>query len=388
MQLVLKLIAGILAGVLIGLYGPEFIVRLALTAETIIGQLIKFTIPLIILFFITSGIASLPKGSESVLGKTIGLAYGSTIVAGLVAYGLVSGLLPRWVSGAQISSTSVEPELGSFIDIAIPAPLEVMTALVLSFVMGVGISSTGGEVLRKGFVEAKLVIELLLSKVLIPALPIYIAGVFTQMTVAGTVLATLKRFALVLAMAISIHWLWIIVIYGFSALFLGRSTPALLRNMIPAYLTALGTMSSAATIPVSLRSTKANSVSEEIADFTIPLCASIHLSGSTITIVTCAMAVLYLSPDLPQPDLGGMVAFILVLGVTMIAAPGAPGGAVLSALGLLTSMLGFNEAAIALMIALYLAQDSFGTACNVTGDGAIALWVDHFSIEARGESAG
>ena len=147
-------------------------------------------------------------------------------------------------------------------------------------------------------------------------------------------------------------------------------------------------MSSAATIPVSLRSTKANSVSEEIADFTIPLCASIHLSGSTITIVTCAMAVLYLSPDLPQPDLGGMVAFILVLGVTMIAAPGAPGGAVLSALGLLTSMLGFNEAAIALMIALYLAQDSFGTACNVTGDGAIALWVDHFSIEARGESAG
>ena len=150
---------------------------------------------------------------------------------------------------------------------------------------------------------------------------------------------------------------------------------------MPAYFTALGTMSSAATIPVSLRATKANDVSDGVANFTVPLCASIHLSGSTITIVTCATAVMLLTPELALPGLGGMMGFILMLGIVMIAAPGAPGGAVMSAIGLLASMLGFTDAAVALMIALYLAQDSFGTACNVTGDGAIAIWVDKFAGE-------
>ncbi|NMP33245.1 dicarboxylate/amino acid:cation symporter [Thalassotalea sp. M1531] len=381
MNLVLKLIAGIVAGMVLGLYAPDFLIQLLFTIQTLVGQLIKFTIPLIILFYIASGIASLPQGSGSLLGKTVGLAYGSTIVAGTLAFIVASNVLPSLVGGNVLEAAVEGEKLKGFIDISIPPMFEVMTALALAFILGIGISAINAEGLRKGVNEARDIIEVLLSKVIIPALPFYIAGVFAEMTVDGTVFSTLKTFGVVLVLAIIMHWVWITVLYVGSAAAMGKSPAALLKNMLPAYFTALGTMSSAATIPVSLRATKENKVSDSIANFTVPLCASIHLSGSTITIVTCASAVMLLTPELALPGLGGMIGFILMLGVTMIAAPGAPGGAVMSALGLLASMLGFTDAALALMIALYLAQDSFGTACNVTGDGAIALWVDKFADE-------
>ena len=202
------------------------------------------------------------------------------------------------------------------------------------------------------------------------------------MTVACTVVVTLHTLCIVWLAALIMHWLCLTVLYVSTGFLLKRTPLELVKDMLPAYFTALGTMSSAATIPVSLRSSKANNVKEDVANFTVPLCATIHLSGSTITIVTCALAFMFLSPNMDGPSLFGMLPFIMMLGVVMIAAPGAPGGAVMSALGLLTSMLGFNEGAVALMIALYLAQDSFGTACNVTGDGIIALWVDRFSEKA------
>lgn len=381
MNLVLKLIAGIVAGMLVGLYGPDFLIQLLLTVKTLVGQLIKFTIPLIILFYIASGIASLPKGSGSLLGKTVGLAYGSTIIAGTLAFIVASNVLPSLVGGNALEAAVETEKLKGFIDISIPPLFEVMTALALAFILGIGISAINATSLRKGVIEARDIVEVLLSKVIIPALPFYISGVFAEMAVDGTVFSTLKTFGVVLILAIIMHWIWITVLYVGSAAALGKSPAALLKNMLPAYFTALGTMSSAATIPVSLRATKANNVSDGIANFTVPLCASIHLSGSTITIITCATAVMLLTPELAVPGVGGMIPFILMLGVTMIAAPGAPGGAVMSALGLLASMLGFSETAIPLMIALYLAQDSFGTACNVTGDGAIALWVDKFAGE-------
>ncbi|MFD2165862.1 dicarboxylate/amino acid:cation symporter [Thalassotalea euphylliae] len=379
MNLVLKLIAGIVGGMLVGLYGPDFIIQLLFTAQTLIGQLIKFTIPLIILFYIASGIASLPQGSGSLLGKTVGLAYGSTIVAGTLAFIVASTILPSLVSGNALEAAAETEKLKGFLDISIPPLFEVMTALALAFILGIGISAINAKNLRKGINEARDIVEVLLGKVIIPALPVYIAGVFAEMTVDGTVFSTLQTFGVVLVMAIVMHWAWIMVLYVGSGIAMGKSPLTLLKNMLPAYFTALGTMSSAATIPVSLRATKSNNVRDGIANFTVPLCASIHLSGSTITIVTCATAVMLLTPELSLPGIGGMMGFIFMLGVVMIAAPGAPGGAVMSALGLLTSMLGFNEAAVALMIALYLAQDSFGTACNVTGDGAIALWVDKFA---------
>lgn len=378
MKLILKLIAGIVAGILVGLYVPITGVELLFTVKELIGQIISFTIPLIILFFIASGIAGLPKGSGHLLGKTVGFAYSSTIIAGTLAFLLVSAVIP-FLSGGITFEAEVATEIGSFIDLEIPPLMGVMTALVTAFVFGIGMSQLELDTLKKVSDQGRDVIDGLLSKVIIPALPFYIAGVFAEMTVAGTVVDTLQTFGVVLIAALVMHWLWLSVLYIATGVLLKRNPIELVKNMLPAYFTALGTMSSAATIPVSLQSSKANNVKEDVANFTVPLCATIHLSGSTITIVTCAMAVMFLSPSMEVPSLMGMLPLIMMLGVVMIAAPGAPGGAVMSALGLLTSMLGFNEGAVALMIALYLAQDSFGTACNVTGDGIIALWVDRFS---------
>ena len=379
MNLVVKLIAGIISGMLIGLYAPNFLIELVFTGQTIIGQLITFTIPLIIFFYIASGIASLPQGSGSLLGKTVGLAYGSTVIAGTLAYVVASNALSNFTSGSIPEAAENAEQLTGFIELTIPPIFDVMTALALAFIVGIGISAVNAKSLRNGINEARGIIDLLLSKVIIPLLPFYIAGVFAQMSVEGTVFTTLQTFGIVLFLAIIMHWLWLSIMYVTTGMSMGKSPNKLLSNMMPAYFTALGTMSSAATIPVSLKATKDNEVSDEIANFTVPLCASIHLSGSTITLVTCATAVMLLTPELALPSFMGMFGFICMLGITMIAAPGAPGGAVMSALGLLGSMLGFSESALALMIALYMAQDSFGTACNVTGDGAISLWVDKFA---------
>ncbi|WP_440053387.1 dicarboxylate/amino acid:cation symporter [Pseudoalteromonas sp. T1lg65] len=378
MSLILKLVAGILFGMLAGLYLPLVMVELLYTAKVVIGQLISFTIPLIILFFIASGIAGLPKGSGNLLGKTVGFAYGSTIVAGTLAYLLVNLFIPLFDGGVTYQANQSN-ELKGFIDIEIPPLMGVMTALATAFIFGIGISQGQLSALKNVTDQARDVIDALLAKVIIPALPIYIAGVFAEMAVAGTVADTLSTFGIVLVAAVIMHWLWLTLLFVGSGVLLKRNPLALIKNMLPAYFTAIGTMSSAATIPVSLRSSKANGVKEEVANFSVPLCATIHLSGSTITIVTCAIAVMLLSPAMSVPSITQILPFIFMLGVVMIAAPGAPGGAVMSALGLLTSMLGFDEGAVALMIALYLAQDSFGTACNVTGDGVIALWVDKFS---------
>ncbi|WP_323945295.1 dicarboxylate/amino acid:cation symporter [Aeromonas hydrophila] len=378
MKLVLKLVAGILAGLLLGLYAPEWVARVLFTAKTVIGQLITFTIPLIILFFIMSGIASLPKNSGKLLGKTVALSYCSTILAGLFAFTVASNLIPRLTSAAEPTAESAI-KLASYINLEIPPLFGVMSALAAAFVFGIGISATQATDLRRVADQGRDIIDRLLAKVIIPLLPFYIAGVFVEMTVEGTVFATLKTFGVVLVMAIVMHWLWLSVLFVGTGLALGRSPAQLIKNMLPAYFTALGTMSSAATIPVALQASKNNGVSDGIANFTVPLCATIHLCGSTITLVTCATAVMFLSEHLAIPGIGTMLPFIMMLGVIMIAAPGAPGGGVMSALGLLTSMLGFGEASIALMIALYLAQDSFGTACNVTGDGVIALWADRFA---------
>ncbi|MFB2927516.1 dicarboxylate/amino acid:cation symporter [Aeromonas hydrophila] len=379
MKLVIKLIAGILVGLLLGLYAPEWVVYLLFTAKIVIGHLITFTIPLIILFFIMSGIASLPENSGKLLGKTIALSYFSTIVAGLLAFTIASYLIPLLTTATESTVSAANHKLSSYVNLEIPPLFGVMSALAAAFVFGIGISVTGATELHRVADQGRDIIERLLAKVIIPLLPFYIAGVFVEMTVEGTVFTTLKTFGVVLLMAIVMHWFWLSLLFISTGLALSRSPIVLIKNMLPAYFTALGTMSSAATIPVALQSNKNNGVRDDIVNFTVPLCATIHLSGSTITLVTCATAVMFLSEHLAIPGYGTMLPFIMMLGVIMIAAPGAPGGAVMSSLGLLTSMLGFGEASIALMIALYLAQDSFGTACNVTGDGVIALWIERFS---------
>lgn len=376
MKLIAKLIAGIVAGILIGLYLPTWVSQLLLTFKGLFGQLLFFTVPLLILFFITSGIANLPKNSGSLLGKTVGIAYVSTIVAGIVAFFAASLVVPWLTTAGQTMSSASATVIEPFITMNVPPVISVMSALVLAFIFGLGIAATGATQLQQISDQGRDVIERLLSKVIIPLLPVYIAGVFAEMAVAGTVFNTLKTFGIVLALAVVLHWIYLSTMYFLAGMKSGQLPFALLRNMLPAYFTALGTMSSAATIPVTLQATKNNKVNEDVANFTVPLCATIHLAGSTITIVSCAVAVMVLHNALEIPSFLTMLPFILTLGVVMLAAPGVPGGAVMSAVGLLGSMLGFGETAVALMIALYMAQDSFGTACNVTGDGAIAIMVD------------
>lgn len=378
MKLILKLIAGIILGMLCGLYAPEWLTRILITFKALFGQVLFFTVPLLILFFIASGIASLPQNSGRLLGKTVGLAYLSTIMAGILSFLVATAIVPtlaEMVGSSQLQSTA-GVALTPYIELAIPPVFGVMSALTLAFIFGLGVTVTQAKILHNLFDEGRDIIQLFLLKVIIPLLPVYIAGVFATMAAAGTVFGTLKTFGLVLVLAVLMHWIWLTGLFIIAGIKAGKSPLFLIKNMLPAYFTALGTMSSAATIPVALQSIKKNGVKEEIANFTVPLCSTIHLSGSTITIVTCAVAVMAISQGLTIPSLPDMLPFIFILGIVMLAAPGVPGGAVMSAVGLLGSMLGFDEAAIALMIALYIAQDSFGTACNVTGDGAITLFID------------
>jgi Na+/H+-dicarboxylate symporter len=361
-----------------GMFAPEVIVQGLITAKYLVSQLIKFTIPLLILFYVTSGIASLPKNSGKLLSKTVGLAYLSTLGAGIIAYMVAKSLFPILLSGAG-ELPEADTVLTPFLALQIPPVMNIMTALTIAFIFGLGISNTGAEQLKKVSDQGRDIIEMFLNKVMIPALPFYIAGVFADMTIKGTVFATLQTFSLVLIAVVAMHWFWLSFQFVTTGVALKKSPLTILRTMMPAYFTAVGTMSSAATVPVTLQQTKRNGVSNSIANFVVPLCANIHMSGSVISIASVAVAVIIMTGAGPVPSLLEALPFIAMLGITMVAAPGAPGGAVMASVGLLGSMLGFTEEMIALQIVLHLAQDSFGTACNVTGDGVIALLIDKVS---------
>lgn len=378
MNLIIKLLCGIFAGILMGMFAPDVIVQALITAKYLVSQLIKFTIPLLILFYVTSGIASLPKNSGKLLSKTVGLAYLSTLGAGILAFLVAKSLFPALLSGAG-QLPEAETVLAPFLELQIPPIMNIMTALSVAFIFGLGISNTGADNLKKISDQGRDIIELFLNKVMIPALPFYIAGVFADMTVKGTVFATLQTFSLVLLAVVAMHWFWLSFQFVTTGVALQRSPLKILRTMLPAYFTAVGTMSSAATVPVTLQQTKRNGVSNSIANFVVPLCANIHMSGSVISIASVAVAVIIMTGAGPVPSLLEALPFLAMLGITMVAAPGAPGGAVMASAGLLGSMLGFTEEMIALQIVLHLAQDSFGTACNVTGDGVIALLIDKVS---------
>ncbi|MGF1734888.1 dicarboxylate/amino acid:cation symporter [Photobacterium satsumensis] len=378
MNLIIKLLCGIFAGILMGMFAPDVIVQALITAKYLVSQLIKFTIPLLILFYVTSGIASLPKNSGKLLSKTVGLAYLSTLGAGILAFLVAKSLFPALLSGAG-QLPEAETVLTPFLELQIPPIMNIMTALSVAFIFGLGISNTGADNLKKISDQGRDIIELFLNKVMIPALPFYIAGVFADMTVKGTVFATLQTFSLVLLAVVAMHWFWLSFQFVTTGVALQRSPLKILRTMLPAYFTAVGTMSSAATVPVTLQQTKRNGVSNSIANFVVPLCANIHMSGSVISIASVAVAVIIMTGAGPVPSLLEALPFLAMLGITMVAAPGAPGGAVMASAGLLGSMLGFTEEMIALQIVLHLAQDSFGTACNVTGDGVIALLIDKVS---------
>ena len=372
-----KLIVGLIAGIIVGKIGFIPLLRVMLTFNGLFGNFLQFVIPLIILGFVAPGIGDLGKKAGKLLAVTTVLAYGSTIVSGSVAFFTNSILLKKILpTGAALAEGS-HPEAGllsGYLTVDMPPIMGVMTALLMAFIIGIGIAIVEGTTLKNLMNEVQTIVEKIITNIIIPFLPLYIAGIFANMTYAGEIIKIMSVFAKVFGIIIILHFVILLVQYTIAGTLSGANPLLLLRKMLPAYFTAIGTQSSAATIPVTLNQTKENGVNEGIADFTIPLCATIHLSGSTITLVSCSMAVMMLN-GMPI-TFSGMFGFILMLGVTMVAAPGVPGGAVMAALGLLESMLGFGPELTSLMIALYLTQDSFGTACNVTGDGAIAIMVN------------
>ena len=379
-----RIIVAIVLGVLIGLVAPESMVRVFATFTSLFGNFLNFVVPLIILGFIAPGIAKLGKGSGKLLGMATGAAYASTIIAGVLAFFVAVTVLPNFMQEGSLSGME-DPEkalAATFITLDMPPVFGVMSALILAFLLGIGMASTGSKVMVSFFDEFQAIIEKTISYVIIPLLPFHIFGIFANMAYGGAVFEILSLFAIVFVMIIILHWVMLLLQYSTAGALKGRNPFILLKTMMPAYFTALGTQSSAATIPVTLRQARKSGANERVADFTVPLFATIHLSGSTITLVSCAIGVLLLTGG--TPVFSDFFPFILMLGVTMIAAPGVPGGAVMAAIGLLEVMLGFDATMVALMIALYMAQDSFGTAANVTGDGALAHIVDRFTNGKKG----
>ena len=372
-----RLIVGLIAGIIVGKIGFIPLLRIMLTFNGLFGNFLQFVIPLIILGFVAPGIGDLGKKAGKLLAVTTVLAYGSTIVSGSLAFFTNSILLRKILPAGAALAEGSHPEAGllsGYLTVDMPPIMGVMTALLMAFVIGIGIAVVEGTTLKNFMNEIQTIVEKIITNIIIPFLPLYVAGIFANMTYAGEIVKIMSVFAKVFGIIIILHFVILLVQYTIAGTLAGANPILLIRKMLPAYFTAIGTQSSAATIPVTLNQTKENGVNEGIADFTIPLCATIHLSGSTITLVSCSMAVMMLH-GMPI-TFSGMFGFILMLGVTMVAAPGVPGGAVMAALGLLESMLGFGPELTSLMIALYLTQDSFGTACNVTGDGAIAIMVN------------
>ena len=378
-----KLIIAIVLGIVVGFVAQnmgsagEIIIRLGATYNSIFGNFISFCIPLIIIGFVAPGIADLGAGAGKILAITTGIAYLSTVIAGSLAYVVDITLFPHLVDAGMFTTEAENAEetvVSSLFTIDMPAIMGVMSALLIAFILGLGMAVIKNGTLKAVMEEFGEIVGKLVASIIIPLLPFHVYGIFAKLAYAGTIVELMTSFVKVFAVVIVLHCVIIVFQYTIAGSVSKKNPFGLIKNMLPAYTTAIGTQSSAATIPVTVQCTKKNGVSDAIAEFVCPLCATIHLSGSTITLTSCSIAVMMM---LGQPvSFGKMFPFILMLGITMVAAPGVPGGAVMAALGILESMLGFDADMQGLMIALYIAQDSFGTACNVTGDGAIAVFMD------------
>ena len=383
--LVPKLIIAIVIGILIGQFLPESVCRFVVTLSGIFGSFLKFVIPLMILAYVTMGIADLSQGAGKLLLITVLIAYGSTLVAGSGSYFVSSTLFPNFISAdalAQIEATAGN-SVDSFFSIALPPVIDTLSAVVLAFILGLCMSAMRGkeigDTLYNSFKDFSTIIDKVLHKAIIPLLPLFICGTFVDMTKSGRTFVILGILWKVFLVVIIMHLIIITIQFAVAGAISKKNPFVLIKNQIPAYTTAIGTQSSAATIPVNLECAKNDGVSEEIRNFVVPLCANIHMAGSMITIVACATAVCLMN-GIPI-GLHTVVPFVMTLGVAMVASTGAPGGSIMTALPFLYMIfgkdLGNTDGPIcALMVALYITQDSFGTACNVSGDNAIGVVVE------------
>ena len=379
-----KVLIAIALGIICSFFFPDWLVRIFVTINSIFSNFLGLFIPIIILGLIAPGIFELGKGAGKLLLITAAIAYASTILAGLFSYATCRATYPSLLGDALTSLGNIDMEsndLKYYFTIDMPPLMSVTTSLVLAFVIGLSLIGIKGDTFRNVMLELRELVFLVIRKVIIPILPVFIFGVFLEMGAEGNVGPVLGMFLKIILIIFAMHVTVLLLQFCIAGAIAHRNPFKALVTMLPAYVTALGTQSSAATIPVTRAQAIKNGVDPDVADFVVPLCATIHMSCSMLKIVACALAIsMSMHLDFSFATYAG---FILMLGITMIAAPGVPGGAIMAALGLLASMLGFDANMQGLMIALYIAMDSFGTAGNVTGDGAIALIINKIKLKGN-----
>ncbi|MDO5025181.1 MAG: dicarboxylate/amino acid:cation symporter [Trueperella sp.] len=371
------IVLAIVLGAILGQFLPSWLIVPFATFNDIFGKFLGFVVPLIITGLVTPAIFEMGRSGGKWLLVTVLTAYCSSLLAGFGTWALSAALYPTLLAGQQVPDLDApENAVSSVLDssFTMPPVFGVMTALILAFVLGLGMMATRAERMMNLFVEFREIVLVVITKAIVPLLPLHVFGIFLNMSKSGQFVDVIVAMAKVILFAFVLTVLMLLLQFGVAGALSKRNPLKSLWGMSDAYFTALGTASSAATIPVTLRCARKNGVTPEIADFVIPLCATIHLAGSMIKITAFALALQYMIGI--QPDAGSMIGFIFMLAIIMVAAPGVPGGAITAAQAVLMGILGFTEPMYGIMVALYVAVDSFGTATNVTGDGAIALVVD------------
>jgi Na+/H+-dicarboxylate symporter len=374
MRLLVKIVIGIVVGILLGFYSPMPLIRILSSIGFVLGQYIKFIIPLLIVAFVAKGIIQFGREAGKALLLSLVLAYVSTICAELLGFSVGSFFLP-WlgvVPGSVASAAKIVP----YLKIEIPPVMSIMGALVLAIIVGLGINRLKSQRISEIVLEFNAIISDVIRKGLLPVFPYFVATVFMEITAKGQLIPTAKAFFKILVLIIPTQWVWLAVLYAIASIYTKKNGFVVFKTMLPAYFTAMGTMSSAATLPVALDcAQKVPFLKKESVDFGIPLFNIAHLSGAAIAITMSAITVTILTKG-QTPSLETFLPFMLLLGFIEVAAVGVPGGSVTAALGILETVLGLDQTGLGLMVALFMIQDSFGTAANVTGDGALTMIID------------
>lgn len=381
-----RLLLGVIIGIIVGQAAGESLMNIVVTIKYILNQMIVFCVPLIIIGFIAPSITRLGNNASKMLGVAITIAYVSSLGAALFAMAAGYGLIPHLSIASEVEGLKELPDIVFKLDI--PQIMPVMSALVFSMLVGLAATWTKTTEITKVLEEFQMIVLDIVTRIVIPILPVFIAFTFCALSYEGTITKQLPVFVQVVVIVMIGHYIWLALLYGIGGAYSGSNPMNVIKNYGPAYITAVGTMSSAATLAVALRCAKKSepTLRDDMVDFGIPLFANIHLCGSVLTEVFFVMTVskiLYGS----IPPLGTMILFCLLLGIFAIGAPGVPGGTVMASLGLITGVLGFDETGTALMLTIFALQDSFGTACNVTGDGALTMiltgYAKHHGIERQ-----
>ena len=379
-----KLLLGVVIGIVVGLgcdaLGGSLgqnVMQVILTVKTLMGSLISFCVPLIVIGFIAPSITRLKSNASRMLGLALVLAYTSSVCAALLSMGAGYAIIPGLSIEANPDGLNALPEL--LFNLEIAPVMSVMSALVFSVLVGLAATWTGAKTITKVLEEFQQIVLAVVTRVVIPILPFFIAGTFCGLAYEGSITKQLPVFLVVILIVMVGHYLWLAVLYGLAGVYSGSNPMEVVKHYGPAYITAVGTMSSAATLAVALRCAKKSSVlRSDLVDFGIPLFANIHLCGSVLTEVFFVMTVSKVLYG-QLPSVGTMVLFCILLGIFAVGAPGVPGGTVMASLGLIISVLGFDDTGTGLMLTIFALQDSFGTACNVTGDGALTLMLTGYA---------